>query len=160
MHTAAIAPSCTQNTGAPINKSRTLPPPTPVTSAKKAAVTSVWRKRTAISAPDNAKTPMPTRSSRRTSSWGSINTSYTPPNPRHRERRSEEHTSELQSLMRISYAVFCLKKKKPTNKEPKSYLNNRSTMLNTMGIGVTDKQPQTATELSTSPIYYPPTHTL
>src|SRR3546814_5208459 len=31
--------------------------------------------------------------------------------------RSEEHTSELQSLMRISYAVFCLKKKKnlPTN---------------------------------------------
>src|SRR3546814_5425921 len=28
--------------------------------------------------------------------------------------RSEEHTSELQSLMRISYAVFCLKKKKKT----------------------------------------------
>src|SRR3546814_10796132 len=31
------------------------------------------------------------------------------------ERRSEEHTSELQSLMRISYAVFCLKKKKSRN---------------------------------------------
>src|SRR3546814_7871834 len=31
------------------------------------------------------------------------------------KERSEEHTSELQSLMRISYAVFCLKKKK-TNK--------------------------------------------
>src|SRR3546814_6655325 len=31
--------------------------------------------------------------------------------------RSEEHTSELQSLMRISYAVFCLKKKKKTNKQ-------------------------------------------
>src|SRR3546814_1662489 len=30
------------------------------------------------------------------------------------EIRSEEHTSELQSLMRISYAVFCLKKKKKT----------------------------------------------
>src|SRR3546814_10116403 len=30
-------------------------------------------------------------------------------------RRSEEHTSELQSLMRISYAVFCLKKKTPPN---------------------------------------------
>src|SRR3546814_4315077 len=29
-----------------------------------------------------------------------------------KSRRSEEHTSELQSLMRISYAVFCLKKKK------------------------------------------------
>src|SRR3546814_10037547 len=31
-------------------------------------------------------------------------------------RRSEEHTSELQSLMRISYAVFCLKKKKKQKK--------------------------------------------
>src|SRR3546814_6761409 len=31
--------------------------------------------------------------------------------------RSEEHTSELQSLMRISYAVFCLKKKKTTRAE-------------------------------------------
>src|SRR3546814_8091147 len=30
-------------------------------------------------------------------------------------RRSEEHTSELQSLMRISYAVFCLKKKNTTH---------------------------------------------
>src|SRR3546814_1018980 len=35
------------------------------------------------------------------------------------ERRSEEHTSELQSLMRISYAVFCLKKKKNTYKSTK-----------------------------------------
>src|SRR3546814_422215 len=34
---------------------------------------------------------------------------YTP--PLSRSARSEEHTSELQSLMRISYAVFCLKKK-------------------------------------------------
>src|SRR3546814_3904285 len=32
--------------------------------------------------------------------------------PQMREQRSEEHTSELQSLMRISYAVFCLKKNK------------------------------------------------
>src|SRR3546814_2455556 len=31
-------------------------------------------------------------------------------------RRSEEHTSELQSLMRISYAVFCLKKQTPLNR--------------------------------------------
>src|SRR3546814_6466406 len=41
--------------------------------------------------------------------------------PRHRDHlavalRSEEHTSELQSLMRISYAFFCLKKKKQPNK--------------------------------------------
>src|SRR3546814_9002694 len=35
-------------------------------------------------------------------------------------RRSEEHTSELQSLMRISYAVFCLKKK-TTNTRHESY---------------------------------------
>src|SRR3546814_1133528 len=32
---------------------------------------------------------------------------------RHHRRRSEEHTSELQSLMRISYAVFCLTNNKP-----------------------------------------------
>src|SRR3546814_8828942 len=36
--------------------------------------------------------------------------------------RSEEHTSELQSLMRISYAVFCLKKKKITDHEQRSDL--------------------------------------
>src|SRR3546814_1062728 len=35
--------------------------------------------------------------------------------------RSEEHTSELQSLMRISYAVFCLKKKK--NKKKKQHIH-------------------------------------
>src|SRR3546814_2874097 len=38
----------------------------------------------------------------------------TPGRPVALEERSEEHTSELQSLMRISYAVFCLKKKKTT----------------------------------------------
>src|SRR3546814_9188083 len=36
------------------------------------------------------------------------------------EERSEEHTSELQSLMRISYAVFCLKKKQSQNTRPPS----------------------------------------
>src|SRR3546814_7844464 len=36
-------------------------------------------------------------------------------------RRSEEHTSELQSLMRISYAVFCLKKKKHTKAQKRQY---------------------------------------
>src|SRR3546814_7334208 len=35
--------------------------------------------------------------------------------------RSEEHTSELQSLMRISYAVFCLKKKKKNKEHDKKY---------------------------------------
>src|SRR3546814_5824846 len=49
-------------------------------------------------------------------------------NPRATCRRSEEHTSELQSLMRISYAVFCLKKKKLTE------------------TNTTDKRPPTITE--------------
>src|SRR3546814_10277924 len=43
------------------------------------------------------------------------------------QRRSEEHTSELQSLMRISYAVFCLKKKKK-NKQHKNQNHNKCTI--------------------------------
>src|SRR3546814_4180250 len=43
------------------------------------------------------------------------------------EKRSEEHTSELQSLMRISYAVFCLKKKKTTQHESNKYCTQRRT---------------------------------
>src|SRR3546814_990911 len=39
--------------------------------------------------------------------------------------RSEEHTSELQSLMRISYAVFCLKKKKNRQKKQMKDMNNK-----------------------------------
>src|SRR3546814_10491177 len=41
--------------------------------------------------------------------------------------RSEEHTSELQSLMRISYAVFCLKKKKTHNKQKTTHYSIRLT---------------------------------
>src|SRR3546814_6755187 len=41
------------------------------------------------------------------------------------KRRSEEHTSELQSLMRISYAVFCLKKKKQITKIKTPRLQSR-----------------------------------
>src|SRR3546814_3994203 len=44
------------------------------------------------------------------------------------DARSEEHTSELQSLMRISYAVFCLKKKKINLKQ---HYKNRQTEENT-----------------------------
>src|SRR3546814_1078107 len=39
-------------------------------------------------------------------------------------RRSEEHTSELQSLMRISYAVFCLKKKKQISLRQIKHISN------------------------------------
>src|SRR3546814_6376574 len=42
-------------------------------------------------------------------------------------RRSEEHTSELQSLMRISYAVFCLKKKKQKNHSQRQHNNTQHT---------------------------------
>src|SRR3546814_1621002 len=56
------------------------------------------------------------------------------PEPRPRRRhaetilssyRSEEHTSELQSLMRISYAVFCLKKKKTQNRQNSQYFTSQ-----------------------------------
>src|SRR3546814_5590163 len=42
-------------------------------------------------------------------------------------RRSEEHTSELQSLMRISYAVFCLKKKKKHKRRTSTKTTNNKT---------------------------------
>src|SRR3546814_8045747 len=47
--------------------------------------------------------------------------------------RSEEHTSELQSLMRISYAVFCLKKKKQPQKHQtqQGYSHTNNTDTNT-----------------------------
>src|SRR3546814_3736854 len=41
-----------------------------------------------------------------------------PDQMQHQVERSEEHTSELQSLMRISYAVFCFKKKKQNTQTP------------------------------------------
>src|SRR3546814_2107374 len=44
--------------------------------------------------------------------------------------RSEEHTSELQSLMRISYAVFCLKKKKITPIKKANYNITRNSQNN------------------------------
>src|SRR3546814_8509247 len=48
---------------------------------------------------------------------------------RHRLARSEEHTSELQSLMRISYAVFCLQKKKNNthNNKTENTIMNKQT---------------------------------
>src|SRR3546814_3095527 len=48
-----------------------------------------------------------------------------------RAERSEEHTSELQSLMRISYAVFCLKKKKKDYIQIKQYSLHEQPVQNT-----------------------------
>src|SRR3546814_5193036 len=56
--------------------------------------------------------PHPQRATRRSYSKRIAKEYHT--NARRLGNRSEEHTSELQSLMRISYAVFCLKKKKNT----------------------------------------------
>src|SRR3546814_2202521 len=55
---------------------------------------------------------------------------HQPPTQLDREpalRRSEEHTSELQSLMRTSYAVFCLKKKNNTTQQTKILKTTRTT---------------------------------
>src|SRR3546814_7388311 len=53
------------------------------------------------------------------------------PDSSERRFRSEEHTSELQSLMRISYAVFCLKKKKITNAQ-----STQSTLYSTQVLNI------------------------
>src|SRR3546814_4783113 len=63
----------------------------------------------------------------------------------HHQDRSEEHTSELQSLMRISYAVFCLKKK--THRDsPSSNLRHLTPDM---------RQPTTTTKISTDSIPCP-----
>src|SRR3546814_1899767 len=68
-------------------------------------------------------TPRPSR-------WADRRRSPQRPTARRHGFKSEEHTSELQSLMRISYAVFCLKKKKYTTKNmhrKTSHFNPRHT---------------------------------
>src|SRR3546814_1687351 len=67
--------------------------------------------------------------------------------------RSEEHTSELQSLMRISYAVFCLKKKIQTNTKhntalPPPHITQQITSL----------PPQNPHPASNTPVYTIPLH--
>src|SRR3546814_10862776 len=60
-----------------------------------------------------------------------------------RADRSEEHTSELQSLMRISYAVFCLKKKTTLDRKHKEINTSRSTTSNDRNRRNTSKAQQT-----------------
>src|SRR3546814_2298377 len=77
----------------------------PVPNAPAAAGTStIWPNAIARGDPDRTHIGLPDRQAGQHQHDRSIST------------RSEEHTSELQSLMRISYAVFCLKKKIKTNK--------------------------------------------
>src|SRR3546814_6854933 len=69
----------------------------------------------------------------------------------HRDARSEEHTSELQSLMRISYAVFCLKKKKQTKtyrytkKKQKYAIKQTSTSEQSSSTPTTNKRKRAST---------------
>src|SRR3546814_8866024 len=64
--------------------------------------------------------------------------------------RSEEHTSELQSLMRISYAVFCLKKKKHTN-QPTHHLTTYYTTTTQRKTTQKHSIHLTATHITTPP---------
>src|SRR3546814_6315174 len=72
-----------------------------------------WRARSGRREAHRAISPAPRRPTR--------SKTATDPVASARASRSEEHTSELQSLMRTSYAVFCLKKKTKHNKETSPY---------------------------------------
>src|SRR3546814_2813738 len=73
---------------------------------------------TARRSPDSPETPTTGhRSAIRAACRERPGTGFLAGRGRPRTARSEEHTSELQSLMRISYAVLCLKKKNTTNRQ-------------------------------------------
>src|SRR3546814_2039960 len=84
-----------------------------VVALKRAAITSITSRQTgncsAIILADNSVSTIADDSS------GSRKPAASPTATQLRFQRSEEHTSELQSLMRISYAVFCLNKKINSN---------------------------------------------
>src|SRR3546814_7428004 len=67
--------------------------------------------------------PKPTPTRKRCSPRSTRTSINRPARSAKRASRSEEHTSELQSLMRISYAVFCLKKKKKQQKKKQHHYN-------------------------------------
>src|SRR3546814_1186772 len=56
-----------------------------------------------------------------------------------RSQRSEEHTSELQSLMRISYAVFCLKKKHTTQSNTHTHMCPTSSIVSRINLNQTPR---------------------
>ena len=59
MQMSSVALVCTQKTGAPISRSRSVPPPTPVTTAKNTNVTIVCLRSAASRAPETANTAIP-----------------------------------------------------------------------------------------------------
>src|SRR3546814_9417088 len=104
-----------------------MPPPRrakiEISEAPKASATSAST--TVRSSPPTVKPPGPVRYQKKTEIASSARPATSIPviaparNAMVRPR-SEEHTSELQSLMRNSYAVFCLKKKNKTDTKPKN----------------------------------------
>src|SRR3546814_7091679 len=78
----------------------------------------LWRTAVFPSAADQCRPLYPQDASSRSKSADSFGGSGRRKDPPAIALRSEEHTSELQSLMRISYAVFCLKKKHTTTTAP------------------------------------------
>src|SRR3546814_8001881 len=86
---------------------------------------SAWKNCRVASGPcSTAVRTSPPAQKPRPSPWSTI-TASTAGSVRH-SSRSEEHTSELQSLMRISYAVFCLKKKKTTQSKQHNHIDQYS----------------------------------
>src|SRR3546814_2116796 len=75
--------------------------------------------------PFNGRQDVPYSDARASAAWSDRSFCLAPGQP----NRSEEHTSELQSLMRISYAVFCLKKKKKQTDISIVYHCNTETLL-------------------------------
>src|SRR3546814_9950361 len=82
---------------------------------------------TSLATPDNERNNVSSPPNVRGTRAGRGSTTF---NPNCLARRSEEHTSEPQSLMRISYAVFCLKKNKQTTTRSRSTQVREDTIQN------------------------------
>src|SRR3546814_8627946 len=113
-----VAPSVAPTmSGASIEEPMLLmkPPPPPIdwTAMPTAPAPVVWTSASSVKsiAPPEPFAPPPRRRPFTEADWPLLSIPAKPPPPPIDWIRSEEHTSELQSLMRISYAVFCLKKK-------------------------------------------------
>src|SRR3546814_10359510 len=114
MHASEIVERDDMNHDDLLSRRRPIAWPSPQSEYAETVTLSAWRQCPPHARPGNG------RSSVRSRSAGGC---------RPGRRRSEEHTSELQSLMRISYAVFCLKKKKKTTHN--SYQHTTTTRKNT-----------------------------
>src|SRR3546814_6126305 len=100
----------------------------PISSGCRSTVARFSSTKASCSSPVRASAAGTKRSGRRRCSRTSTTSGHSSFPGVARRPRSEEHTSELQSLMRISYAVFCLKKKKKLNNEQVNNKRYQSTL--------------------------------